>query len=120
MEIHIQVVPFGPTNAPGFYSAMMRNMKEEWDNLFISRLKELLQIDNEAVVVSISMEVFIGGKKLVFGTKIIIDDILLWCSNVSALDKYRTFCLHLSFCDLQDLIWTGVGMTDKIRAILVK
>ena len=83
-----KVMPFGPTNAPGFYSAMMRNMKEEWDNLFICRPQELLQVDSEAVVVSISMEIFIGGKKLVYGTKIIIDDILLWCSNVSALFIY--------------------------------
>ena len=83
-----KVMPFGPTNAHGFYSAMMRTMKEEWDNLFITRLQELLHVDNKTVVVSISGEIFIGGIKLVRGTKIIIDDILLWCSNVSALFIY--------------------------------
>ncbi len=83
-----KVMPFGPTNAPGFYSAMMRNMKEEWDTLFITRLQELLHVDNKTVVVIISKEIFIGGIKLVCGTKIIIDDILLWCSNVSALFIY--------------------------------
>ena len=28
------VIPFEPTNAPTFYTAMMRNFKEEWDLVF--------------------------------------------------------------------------------------
>ena len=34
------------------------------------------------------MEVFIGRKNIVTGTRIIIDDIVLWCSNVDALSIY--------------------------------
>ena len=67
---------------------MMKNMKEEWDTLFHSRLHELGQLNGQAVIVSIAMEVYISEKKLVFGTKIIIDDILLWYSNVDALLIY--------------------------------
>ena len=79
---------FGPTNSPGFYSAMVRNLKEEWDNIFTERLQELIHLEGDAVTVSITTEVNIGNKKLIFGTKIIIDDILLWCSNVNALLIY--------------------------------
>ena len=28
-------MPFGTTNAPGFYSAMTKNFKYEWDIIFI-------------------------------------------------------------------------------------
>ena len=83
-----KIMPFRPTNAPGFYSPMMKHMKEEWDTLFLSRLHELGQLNGQAVIVSIAMEVYISEKKLVFGTKIIIGDILLWYSNVDALLIY--------------------------------
>ena len=83
-----KVMPFGPTNAPGFYLAMMRNMKEEWDNLFVTRLRELTELKGELVIVSLTAEIHIGNARLLFGTKIIIDDILLWCSNIDALFIY--------------------------------
>jgi len=35
------VMPFGPTNAPSFYTAMMKNFKDEWDNLFQIRMSKL-------------------------------------------------------------------------------
>ena len=79
---------FGPPNTPGFYSAMMRSMKEGWDSLFISRIQELTHLEDQVVVVSITMEVQIGGNKIIFGTGIIINDIFLWCSNVSVLFIY--------------------------------
>ena len=74
-------MPFGPTNAPVFYSAMMKNMKDEWDGLFIERLRELISIGGETVFTRATTEVYIGNKKIVSGTKIIIDDILLWTVN---------------------------------------
>ena len=76
-----KVILFGPTNAPAFYSAMMKNMKDEWDGLFIEKLRELSSIGGETVFISATMEVYIGNKKIVSGTKIIIDDILLWTVN---------------------------------------
>ena len=34
-------MPFGPTNAPGLYSAMMKNFKEKWDMIFIETLHKI-------------------------------------------------------------------------------
>ena len=30
------VIPFGPTNAPTFYTAMMKDFKDDWDKLFVT------------------------------------------------------------------------------------
>ena len=32
------VIPFGPTNTPGFYSSTMKNFKEKWYMIFIETL----------------------------------------------------------------------------------
>ena len=32
---------FGPTNAPDFYTAMMKDFKTEWDTLFVIRITVL-------------------------------------------------------------------------------
>ena len=32
------VMPFGSTNAPPFYTAMMKDFKTEWDKLFVFRV----------------------------------------------------------------------------------
>jgi len=71
-----KVIPFGPTDAPDFYSAMMKSMKDEWDNLFMLRLQELSHVVEEEVVVTAMMEIYVGSVKVVSGTRIIIDDIL--------------------------------------------
>ena len=34
-------MPFGPTNAPPFYSDMMSDLKDEWDKLFLIKVKAL-------------------------------------------------------------------------------
>ena len=34
------ILPFGPTNAPPFYTAMMEGFKDERDTLFIIQLLE--------------------------------------------------------------------------------
>ena len=38
------VIPFGPTYAHTFYSAMMSNFKDEWDELYIIQVKSLSYI----------------------------------------------------------------------------
>ena len=73
------VMSFGPTNSPGFYTAMMRNFKGEWDTLFIIRVSALQKWEDLDITVTASKEIMIGKKKLVWGSKTIIDDILLWC-----------------------------------------
>ena len=35
------VIPFGPTNAPDFYTAMMKDFTTEWDTLFLIRITAL-------------------------------------------------------------------------------
>ena len=74
-------MPFGPTNAPLFYSSIMRNFKDKWEELFIISVKALSYIDGEPVHVTDSFEIFVGGKKITTGTKTIIDNILLYYSN---------------------------------------
>ena len=32
------VMPFGPTNTPPFYTAIMTYFKDKWDKLFIIRI----------------------------------------------------------------------------------
>ena len=72
---------FGPTNAPALYSATIINFKDEWDKLFIIRVKALSYIDEKPVRVTDSFEIFVGKHKIISGTKTIIDGILLYCSN---------------------------------------
>ena len=56
---------------------MMKNMKDEWDGLFIEMLRELSSIGGEIVFISATMKIYIGNRKIVSGIKIFIDDILL-------------------------------------------
>ena len=74
------VMPFGPTNAPGFYTAMMKDFKTEWDNLFIIRVTAMKTYKGMIITVTATNILMIGNTKLVWGSKTIIDDILLWCA----------------------------------------
>jgi hypothetical protein len=58
------VMPFGPRNAPAFYTCMMRIFKCEWEALYHSRYPN----DTSHL-----------------GSRIIIDDILLWATVLTAL-----------------------------------
>ena len=82
------VMPFGPTNAPTFYTAMMRNFRLEWDELFLATVCNLTLVNGEKVSVSAADEIFIGSSKLVAGSRSIVDDILLWCSHESLVITY--------------------------------
>jgi hypothetical protein len=61
-----KVMPFGPTNAPAVYTAMMRQLQDEWDSLF----EELHPNSAHR------------------GCRVIIDDILLYSSDVTTLIQY--------------------------------
>jgi hypothetical protein len=58
------VMPFGPRNAPAFYTCMMRIFKSEWQALYKSRYP---------------------ADTAHLGSRIIIDDILLWATILAAL-----------------------------------
>ena len=81
-------MPFGPTNAPAFYTAMMKVLKDEWDILFIIKVKQLTIIGIEIVRVTEANEIFVGLKKIVSGSRTIIDDIILYCSNKPLIILY--------------------------------
>ena len=40
-------MPIGPTNAPTFYTATMRNFKEKWEKLFMARVLDLGHVNGE-------------------------------------------------------------------------
>ena len=82
-------MPFGPTNAPPFYIAMMHQFRIEWDKLFLLRLQELPPLHPaQPIAISNDGSVSSAGSSLNFGSKVIIDDILLWCSNSILLVLY--------------------------------
>lgn len=81
------VMPFGPCNAPGFYTCMMLDFKKEWDALFVIRVSKLQFVDDKIVQVD-GIAIFLDKKKVYYGSRTIIDDILLWCSNMKLVLLY--------------------------------
>ena len=86
-----KVVHFGPVNAPVFYTYMMGNFWVEWDDLFIEFMTTLatssLKLDDK--IVSISGDTtFPNKQKITSGTRSIIDDILIWSSNIPSIILY--------------------------------
>ena len=67
---------------------MIKIMKDEWDGLFITRLRELSHIKGEVVLINATIEIYIGNKNIVPVTRIIIENILLLSSDVCALYVY--------------------------------
>lgn len=88
-----QVMPFGPRNAPSFYTAMMLDFKEEWDALFVVKVAELKVIDGKLVKIEGTI-IFLGREKLFYGSRSIIDDILVWTSHLRLTILYfRCVCM---------------------------
>ena len=73
------VIHFGPTDDPSLYTAMMKDFKDEWDTLFLLHLTEMKTFEKKVIVLLAVSIATIGGKRLIFGSKTVIDDILLWC-----------------------------------------
>ena len=90
------VMPFDPTNATGFYSAMMKNFKDKWIMIFIETLRKIGTLINEQVTVIETDEVFIGDKKLISGSRTIIYNILLLCINLRSILVYLECMQSLS------------------------
>ena len=65
---------------------MMGQFKKEWDELFIEEMTSYETsgeiLDGRKVVV-INEDIFLGTTKVYCGTKLIIDDVLIWCSNIT-------------------------------------
>ena len=82
------VMPFGPTNALTFYTAMMRNFKEEWDNLFLAEMSKLTDYMGRKISKNQDGAIFVDGKRLTAGSRSIIDDILIWSSHKELVLMY--------------------------------
>ena len=85
------VMTFGPTDAPGFYSDMTNKFKVKWYMLFIETLCKIVTLINEQVKVTETDELFIGYKKIIFGSRTTIDDVFLLFSNLIAILVYPEF-----------------------------
>ena len=106
------VIPFGPTNAPSFYTAMMKDFKTECDDMFIILVTAMKTYNTLIIRVDTNQDVIIGEVKLVWGSKTIIDDILLWCDK-----KYLTLLLFTCVCEVFQSIECPFG---SINASLKK
>ena len=53
-KYYFTVMPFGPTNAPKFYSAMINKFKDEWDQLFLSKVNQLKKYQKHTINASSS------------------------------------------------------------------
>ena len=69
-----KVLPFGSTNKPSFYTAMMHYLGMKWLLLY-SDTKHLIHLDSTTITI-------------ICNDKIIIDDILLYSNNVNTLIRY--------------------------------
>ena len=85
------VIPFSPTNAPPFYSAMMSDLKDKWDKLFLIKVKSLNYIDSEPITVTDLLEIWLVGISITHGIRAIIDNILLFCSNLTIIFLYLEY-----------------------------
>ena len=82
----------------------MKDLKDEWDKLFILRLMALKIMNEKEIQLSATGVVTMGIKTLVFGSNTIINDILLWCNMKDlTLLYFRCVCemfqkYRVSFC----------------------
>ena len=82
------VMPFGPTNAPSFYTCMMNDFKTDWTLLFFEIIKQMDTIEGSTIEVLPNDDIIISGARIVIGSKIIIDDILLYSTHQALLLIY--------------------------------
>ena len=83
-----KVMPFGPMNAPAFYTFMMQKFREEWDELFYTTLHDMTTIEGKIVTVTATNEVRLDGLLTQTGSKGIIDDILIWSTHQELVLTY--------------------------------
>ena len=73
------MIPFGPTNAPAFYTSMMKDFKGEWDTVFILTISKMEGHKSFPIILTADYNIMICGRKLILGSKTSINNILLWC-----------------------------------------
>ena len=83
-----KVMPFGPTNAPAFYTCMMQDFAREWDSLFYHTLRNQDKLNHNTIKVSVTNDVLIEDNLEHTGSKSIIDDILIWSTHIDTALVY--------------------------------
>ena len=53
-------MPFGPTNAPTFYTAMMKTFKDKWDNLFVVTVMGLATFEDRPILLSADKDILMA------------------------------------------------------------
>ena len=70
---------------------MMKYFKDEWDILFILKTSKINTHNLLPITLTAKDDIMIGNKKIIWGSKTIIDDILIWC-------EYEDFSIMLFTC----------------------
>lgn len=83
-----RVMPFGPTNAPGFYTCMMGEFKDDWETLFMEIVSKTDTLKGQQLKLINDNQIECAGRQVQVGSKVIIDDILLYSTNMDVLLIY--------------------------------
>ena len=70
---------------------MMKYFKDKWDTLFILTILKINTHNSLPITLTANNDIMIGNNKLIWGSKTIIDDILLWY-------EYKDFSMILFTC----------------------
>ena len=83
-----KVMPFGPTKPPIIYNCMMGRLRIEWHALFLETVRKRKVIGSRTVRVNYADEIYLNGTKNFSGSKVIIDYILTWSTNLELILIY--------------------------------
>lgn len=64
-KYYVNVMPFGPTSDPSFYTIMTKDLKDEWDSLFIVKIMALKVVNGKNIKSTTTNVVTIGDNPLV-------------------------------------------------------
>ena len=78
-------MPFGPMDAPSFYTCMIVELRIEWHAIFLKTLRKRKFICGMTVRVTDADEIYLNGIKTFSGRNGIIDDILTWSTNLNLI-----------------------------------
>ena len=116
-------MPLGPKNAPSFYTSMMKDFQQEWDADFDSQSI----VDNSNPPSMVTPSAPPPHSKIVHGSRIVIDDILLYSTNIHTFIRYfscvaRVFARYqlsfkLSKCNVFNprVEYLGYDLTSRVN-----